>query len=204
MRITGGSAGFLDATVLVLIWLTKQTVGSVWLSAPEVVTVANGGSMTVACRYDPWYKGYTKYWCRGAVYILCNIEATTTWDGGRSFIADNKEAGVFTVTLTSVRYRDEDVYWCVIKQFGGDIKTPVQLQVSDTVTEVRPTDDTTALNQDEIGWWATLRWILFILMLGCLISTHIAVWRIKTAKKKKNMSATTTSPSQVTSVNNYE
>ncbi|XP_060930109.1 major facilitator superfamily domain-containing protein 4B-like [Limanda limanda] len=200
MRVTGGSAGFLNATVLFLIWLTKQSVGSGLLSAPEVVTAANGGSVTVACQYDPKYKGYTKYWCRGAVYSRCSIEATTVWDGGRSFIADNKEAGVFTVTMTSLRYRDEDVYWCAIKQFGRDIGVPVQLNVSHTVTVVTPTTPTMTLNHDEIGWWATLRWILFISMLGCLISTHIAVWRIQTAKK--NMSATTTSPSQVTSVNN--
>ncbi|CAB1414647.1 unnamed protein product [Pleuronectes platessa] len=70
------------------------------------------------------------------------------WDGGRSFIADDKEAGVFNVTMTSVRYRDEDVYWCVIRQLGGDIKTRVQLKVSDTVTEVTPTDATMALNHD--------------------------------------------------------
>lgn len=33
------------------------------------------------------------------------------------------------------------------------------------------------------SWWAILRWILFILMLCCLVSTHIIAWRIKTAIK---------------------
>ncbi|XP_034446089.1 uncharacterized protein LOC117764429 isoform X2 [Hippoglossus hippoglossus] len=140
MKIPGGCAGFLDATVLFLIWLTKQTVGSGPLSAPEEVTAAIGGSVTVACQ-------------------------------------------------------DEDVYWCVIAIHGGNIRTRVQLLVSHTVTVVTPTAPM-ALNHDEISWWATLRWILFILMLCCLISTHIAVWRIQAAKK--NMSATTISPSQLT------
>ncbi|XP_034446088.1 CMRF35-like molecule 1 isoform X1 [Hippoglossus hippoglossus] len=197
MKIPGGCAGFLDATVLFLIWLTKQTVGSGPLSAPEEVTAAIGGSVTVACQYDPQYTSNTKYWCRGAVYILCRIVVKTprNRDSDRSFIADNKEAGVFTVTMTSLNYRDEDVYWCVIAIHGGNIRTRVQLLVSHTVTVVTPTAPM-ALNHDEISWWATLRWILFILMLCCLISTHIAVWRIQAAKK--NMSATTISPSQLT------
>lgn len=33
-----------------------------------------------------------------------------------------------------------------------------------------------------ISWWAVLRWILFILMLCCLVSTHIVAWRIETTR----------------------
>ncbi|XP_070765966.1 CMRF35-like molecule 3 [Enoplosus armatus] len=178
---------FFNAPVLCLFWLTKNAVDSVQLSAPEVVTAAYGGSVTVSCQYDHHFREYTKYWCKGPIYELCTIVVKTPKKrhSDRSSIEDDKEAGVFTVTMTSLRESDKDMYWCVIARAGKNIYTGVRLRLSQTVitTTATTTPANSLLTQDEISWWATLRWILFILMLCCLVSTHIVVWRIKTARK---------------------
>ncbi|XP_069382241.1 CMRF35-like molecule 5 isoform X2 [Paralichthys olivaceus] len=236
MKTTGGFVGFLDAAALCLIWLTKQTVVSGQLAAPEVVSAAYGGTVTVACQYHLQYREYTKYWCKGSVYNQCTIVVKTPRNriSYRSSIADDKQAGVFTVTMTSLRDTDEDVYWCVIARFGINLYTRVQLVLSPTVatpTSTTPTPTQTPApttaptpapaptptqapaptpiqtlkptpKHDEISWWAILRWILFTLMFCCLISTHIAVWQIQTAKK--NTSAAAISPSKMYCMKNYE
>uniref|UniRef100_A0A4W6DMT7 Ig-like domain-containing protein n=1 Tax=Lates calcarifer TaxID=8187 RepID=A0A4W6DMT7_LATCA len=144
------------ATVLCLIWLTKYTVDSIQLSAPEAVTAAYGGSVTVACQYDQQYRENTKYWCKGAVYEFCVIVVKTPKNrpNNRSLISDDKEAGVFTVTMTSLRYSDANVYWCVISQSGRNINTRVRLYVTHTVatstTATTPTSASPTLEHDVI------------------------------------------------------
>ncbi|KAK9514984.1 hypothetical protein VZT92_025662 [Zoarces viviparus] len=185
MKTSGVSLGLFNAPVLCLFWLTKHSVDSVQLSAPEVVTGAYGGSVTVSCQYDSQFRDYTKYWCKGSIYELCDIVVRTPrrQQKGTSSIADDKEAGVFTVTITSLTASDDDMYWCVIARSGRNIFSGVKLSVSNTVITTTTTTATTIPEQDEISWWATLRWILFILMLCCLVSTHIAEWRITAAGK---------------------
>ncbi|KAF1390191.1 hypothetical protein PFLUV_G00055530 [Perca fluviatilis] len=176
------SLGFFNA--LCLFWLTKHAVDSVQLSAPEVVTGAYGASVTVSCQYDLQFKEYTKYWCKGPVYELCSKVVTTPrgQHSERSSIADDKDAGVFTVIMTSLKESDQGMYWCVIARPGRNIYTGVRLRVSHTVITSTATP-LLILEQDEISWWATLRWILFILMLCCLASTHLAVWRTTATRK---------------------
>ncbi|KAK5863925.1 hypothetical protein PBY51_000910 [Eleginops maclovinus] len=185
MKTLGLPLGFFNAPILCLFWLTKNTVDSFELTAPEVVTGAYGGSVTVLCQYHHRFRDYTKYWCRGSTYELCVIVVKTPKGqiSERSSIADDKNAGVFTVTMTSLRESDEDTYWCVIARIGRNVHTAIQLRVSETAITTTPLS--TILERDEISWWATLRWILFIVMLCCLISTHITVWRIKVARKKQ-------------------
>ncbi|XP_068561283.1 CMRF35-like molecule 3 [Cebidichthys violaceus] len=188
MRTSGVSLGLFNAPVLCLLWLTKDAVDSVQLSAPEVVTGVYGGSVTVPCQYDRQFREYTKYWCKGPIYELCEIVVKTPKrrQKDRSSIADDKEAGVFTVTVTSLRASDDDMYWCVIARSGRNNFRGVKLSVSNTVIKTTTTTTTTTISeQDQISWWATLRWILFILMLCCLVSTHIAVWRMTPARKAR-------------------
>lgn len=123
------------ALVLCLLWLTKHAVDSVRrLSAPSEVTGTYGGSVTVPCQYGLEYIDHTKYWCKGKVYELCHIVVKTPKNrlSNRSFIADDKTAGVVTVTMTSLRDEDEDKYWCVIAMQGRNIYTGVRLRISHT------------------------------------------------------------------------
>ncbi|AWP10340.1 putative CMRF35-like molecule 3 [Scophthalmus maximus] len=136
MKITGIFVGFLDATLLCLVWLKEPTLASGQLTAPDVVVAAAGGSVTVACRYGYGYRRHTKYWCKGPVYETCAILVKTPRNrpSDRASIVDNSKAGVFTVTMTSLRDDDEDVYWCVVATFGINPHTRVKLLVSHTGT----------------------------------------------------------------------
>ncbi|XP_031146322.1 CMRF35-like molecule 5 isoform X2 [Sander lucioperca] len=182
IKAAGMSLGFFNA--LCLFWLTMHAVDSVQLSAPEVVTGAYGASVTVSCQYDLQFKEYTKYWCKGQLYELCSIVVATPkgQQSDRSSIADDKDAGVFTVTMTSLKESDQEMYWCVIARPGRNVYTGVRLRVSHTVITTTDTP-LLILEQYEISWWATPRWIFFILMLCCLASTHLAVWRITATRK---------------------
>ncbi|XP_072223308.1 CMRF35-like molecule 5 [Leuresthes tenuis] len=179
--------------------LTKDAVDSVELSAPEEVTATLGGSATVSCKYDLRLKYNTKYWCKGLVYYLCKIVVKTPRNrpNVRSLIADHKEEGVFTVTMTQLTERDESMYWCVIARSGIDIYKRVQLFISHTaMTPSTTTESNSLLTATEetrhiwpicfpfhvcCSWWAHLRWILLFGMLACVASTHIAVWRMTAA-----------------------
>ncbi|KAM6981995.1 CMRF35-like molecule 3 [Tautogolabrus adspersus] len=186
MRTSRTILGVFNAPVLCFLWLTKHAVDSAGLSAPDVVSGVYGGSVTVSCQYDQRFRNYTKYWCKGLVYEQCKIVVKTPKNrySDRSSIADDKEAGVFTVTMTSLSESDEGMYWCVISRFGRNTHAGVRLQLSNTVistTTIKPP----LMTHEGISWWAALRWILFILMLCCVVTTHIITWRIKTAEKTR-------------------
>lgn len=102
------------------------------LSAPEVVRAAYGGSVAVSCQYDREFRDNDKYWCKGTIYELCAIVVRTPWNqnSDRYSIADDKEAGIFTVTMTALRQSDEDTYWCVISRRGRNVHTGVNLFIS--------------------------------------------------------------------------
>lgn len=122
------------APVFCLLWLMKHTVDSVYLSAPREVVGTYGGSVTVNCHYNLRFRDNTKYWCKGKVYELCHIvvKAPRNRWSDRSSIADNKTAGAFTITTTSLQDGDDDVYWCVIAKQGKNVNTRVRLRISHT------------------------------------------------------------------------
>ncbi|CAJ1084718.1 CMRF35-like molecule 3 [Xyrichtys novacula] len=183
MRTSRILLGFFNAPVLCLLWLTKHAVDSAELTAPGEVTGRYGGSVTVSCQYDRKLRNYTKYWCKGQVYERCSIVVKTprSRDSDRISIQDDKKAGVFNVTMTSLSQSDEDMYWCVIARFGRNPHVGVRLKLTNTV--LMTTTSTPLILYEEASWWMTLRWILIILMLSCVSATHIFTWRIKTARK---------------------
>lgn len=122
------------APVFCLLYFMKHSVDSVNLFAPNEVVGTYGRSVKVTCQYNLRFKNYTKYWCKGRVYELCRIVVKTPknrWSD-RSSIADDRTAGAFTITTTSLRDSDDDVYWCVIATSGKNINTRVRLRISHT------------------------------------------------------------------------
>ncbi|KAF3860768.1 hypothetical protein F7725_001023 [Dissostichus mawsoni] len=177
MKTSGISLGFFNAPILCLFWLrAKHSVDSVRISAPEVVTGAYGGSLTVPCQYAHKYRENTKYWCKGPIYQLCDIVVKTPRgrSSDRSSIADDKIAGVFTVTMSSLRESDEDTYWCVLARPGRNVYTGVRIHVSQPA--ITTTTPTTILERYEMSLYFNA--VLFGIK-------HIAVWRIKIARKKR-------------------
>ncbi|TWW56980.1 Cell division control protein 42 -like protein G25K GTP-binding protein [Takifugu flavidus] len=122
---------FFCGPVLCVFWLPVGT-DPARLSAPEEVTAALGGSLTVSCRYADTYRDHTKYWCKGKTYELCHIVVKTPRNrpSSRAFIEDYKQKGFFTVTMTSLEERDEDQYWCVISTSWRNVHTGVRVRIS--------------------------------------------------------------------------
>ncbi|XP_028265613.1 CMRF35-like molecule 3 [Parambassis ranga] len=188
-----GKTMFLNFVALFFMFLTKRTVDSVQLSAPAEVTGTYGGSVMVSCQYDLQFKDNTKYWCKGPVYEFCGVVVRTSRNrpNKRSFIVDDKEAGIFTVTMTALGDSDEDTYWCVISRSGRNVYTSVRLIISPAVATTTATQTTSSLILEQTSWWAALRWILFILMLCGLALTHITLWwRTKKAGRKSSLKQT--------------
>ncbi|XP_062420186.1 CMRF35-like molecule 3 isoform X2 [Pungitius pungitius] len=131
MKTSGMS--LFTAPLLCLLWLTQRASGQ--LSAPEEVTGACGGSVAVPCLYGSNFRDNTKYWCKGWIYDLCQIVAKTPRrrPEDRGSIVDDKEAGVFTVTMSSLTRADDGMYWCVIGGYGRNIHTGVRLRVAHTM-----------------------------------------------------------------------
>lgn len=131
-RIMIGKTMFLYFVALFFMFLTKRTVDSVQLSVPPEVTGTYSGSVMVSCQYDLQFKDNTKYWCKGPVYDICVIVVKTPRNrpNKRSFIVDDKDAGIFTVTMTALGDSDEDTYWCVISRSGRNVYTAVKLIIS--------------------------------------------------------------------------
>lgn len=122
------------APVFCFLYLMKHTVDSVSLLAEREVVGTYGGSVNVTCHYDLRFRSYTKYWCKGRIYEMCHIVVKTPrnrWSD-RSSIADDQMAGAFTITMTSLRENDDDVYWCVIAKSGKNVNTRVRLRISHT------------------------------------------------------------------------
>lgn len=127
------------APLLFILWLPKHSAVPDELKAPKVVRGAFGESLTVPCRYQPKFRNSTKYWCRGPIYELCKIVAKTPKQRNhdRCSIADDKEAGVFIVTMRALRPSDRDMYWCVVARPGRNIFTGVKISLSNKGTPAR-------------------------------------------------------------------
>ncbi|XP_062287015.1 polymeric immunoglobulin receptor-like [Scomber scombrus] len=89
----------------------------------EIITVSQvsvkvGGSISIPCLYDPEYTYDVKYLCKGLHWILCCIKVDTNTpnsNSGRFSISDDKNQGIFTVTINNIT--DEDThYWCAVKR----------------------------------------------------------------------------------------
>lgn len=173
----------LYVTFLNVVFLTWERTDSAQLSAPSLVEAEEDGLVKISCNYSPRYRDYTKYWCRGPIYELCKIVVKTSGPRvmDRSSITEDKDSGVFTVIINSFKQNDQDKYWCVIAKSGRNIFTGINLCISKPrvlhVTEEASTaiSTVTLTGKKETCLWDILRWIIFILLLGCFMTIHY--WR---------------------------
>ncbi|KAJ8384230.1 hypothetical protein AAFF_G00206910 [Aldrovandia affinis] len=177
-----------SSTIFTLFLSACDVVWSSAISVPSVVTRTAGTSVTVHCGYDRRYADRSKYWCRGKFYSRCRTVVKTTGprENGRSSISEDKSGHVFSVTVTSLQRQDEGRYWCVISAPLRDINKPVYLQVvqsneytTDVSTTTSPQNTFTTRPQERSTThsevWATLRWILFLLLLACPLA--VCLWK---------------------------
>ncbi|XP_039715595.1 CMRF35-like molecule 5 [Pteropus medius] len=131
--------------LLLPLLLHVGTSGSNPITGPEEVSGMERGSLTVPCRYDPEWKTYRKWWCRGAAWSSCQILVQTTGSErekreGRVSIMDSQGNFTFTVTMEELRLDDADTYWCGIERTGVDLGVTVKVTIGPDVAEPVTTD----------------------------------------------------------------
>lgn len=88
--------------------------------APKQQSVVNGvqgGSVTVACHYDPKENNTLKYWCkwkqRGCTELINSYGYVQDSYEGRIVMHDDPENGTFTIILNQLQMDDIGYYWCM-------------------------------------------------------------------------------------------
>ncbi|KAJ8280000.1 hypothetical protein COCON_G00070660 [Conger conger] len=112
-----------DPKAGVFLSVTRGAGGvAVWTQSR--VAAEEGSSVSVACHYGPQYKDSVKYWCRGLFWSSCIVLQRTDSTQRRAglSVTDDPAQQVFTVTLSDLRVRDSNRYWCAVKVKG--IETP--------------------------------------------------------------------------------
>lgn len=96
-----------------------------WVTTVDEVSVLEGGSITVPCRYDPQYANHVKYWCWGSMRAFCSSLARTdetrptnpTED--KVSIFDDPAQEMFTVTMNKLKEGDSGWYMCGVEIGNG-------------------------------------------------------------------------------------
>ncbi|KAL4645984.1 hypothetical protein GN956_G9737 [Arapaima gigas] len=142
------------------------------ISAPPMLTGSLGAPITVRCQYDLLYKDHPKYWCEGAFYELCRIVVKTTEprENDKASIQDDRENGVFTVTMKALQWRDGRQYWCVVSRKGRNIFAGVFLKIveEENIITAKPEEDSKTPDG-----WSVLRWIMFAALLACSVTLGV-------------------------------
>ncbi|XP_039609671.1 CMRF35-like molecule 8 isoform X2 [Polypterus senegalus] len=116
---------------LVLLLLSVSS-GVISLTTEGKVFAWEDGTLTIPCHYDKMnYKSHIKYLCKGYYWNSCLIVAQTVDQSTESKITihDNKEKGIFTVTLNRLKTEDTGWYYCGIEIHGPDKGVSLYLQV---------------------------------------------------------------------------
>ncbi|KAK1173907.1 CMRF35-like molecule 3 isoform X2 [Acipenser oxyrinchus oxyrinchus] len=165
--------------ILLLVTLPDTAVTS------RSITGWEGGSVSIQCDYDQYYKDHEKYWCKRKDWSACIIQRNED----KVSISDNKTQGVFTVTVRRLEKGDEDQYWCAIETMFYDINIPVYLKVADvpvtttvpvpvsTPTEMSTANETT--HDTHRRFTTFIIWVtggsLFILLVSAVVRTAIVL-----------------------------
>lgn len=135
-KVAWGIQGHLGASVhshcphLVLPESTMPTTRT-------VVKGVTGGSVAIACPYNPKDSGSLKVWCRweadgnGHCPVLVESQGKVNEDyEGRLALFDQPDDGTYTVILNQLTTQDAGFYWCLT---DGDSRwrTTVELQVAE-------------------------------------------------------------------------
>ncbi|XP_040605964.1 CMRF35-like molecule 1 isoform X2 [Mesocricetus auratus] len=120
--------------VPILFWVSGFSTAKDPITGSSTVSGQERGSLTVWCRYDPHWKGYKKYWCRGADWGTCATLVKTDTseklvEKNRVSIRDNQTDFIFIVTMEDLRISDAGIYWCGIQKIGSDPGFKVNVNV---------------------------------------------------------------------------
>ncbi|XP_036624080.1 transmembrane domain-containing protein TMIGD3-like [Trichosurus vulpecula] len=89
---------------------------------------------SVTCSYDPYYKDYPKYWCKGYYRNHCSVIASTPNSTNR--VSLNDTGMQLIITLTCLTKEDTGWYWCGIQRdYASDFMDYTELIVFNSEKE---------------------------------------------------------------------
>ncbi|XP_061601131.1 uncharacterized protein LOC133463551 [Cololabis saira] len=94
------------------------------------VSVKFGGSISIPCLYKQRYRDNVKYLCVGYWWLSCSTvrkTSETEATSGKFFISDDKNQGVFTVTIHNLT-KEDTYFFCAVK--SGNINDHQHFQLS--------------------------------------------------------------------------
>ncbi|KAM4843129.1 CMRF35-like molecule 7 [Thomomys bottae] len=108
--------------------------GCLAIQGPVSVIGLEQESVTVQCHYDPRWKSYNKWWCRGRIWSTCQILIQTRGSeeeekNERVSIRDDQSNYSFKVTMERLRHEDTDTYWCGIQRIGTDLGMRIKVTI---------------------------------------------------------------------------
>ncbi|XP_044046908.1 polymeric immunoglobulin receptor-like [Siniperca chuatsi] len=103
-------------------------------NTPESQTAHHGGSVTISCKYPRAEESYIRHFCREDENFHCtNLISTYTSNytkKGRFSLTDNKQQGVYTVTISTLTLEDAGRYQCTMERSNSrSCLTQIHLQV---------------------------------------------------------------------------
>ncbi|XP_030047695.1 CMRF35-like molecule 8 [Microcaecilia unicolor] len=105
--------------------------GSWGLRGPREVKSFLGGSLSLQCQYNEYYKNNKKYWCRGETSCekLIETEPNSFVTMDRLSISDNNAVLTFRVTMEQLSNTNSGAYECGINKYGIDLLHRVYVTV---------------------------------------------------------------------------
>ncbi|KAL2089652.1 hypothetical protein ACEWY4_014340 [Coilia grayii] len=92
----------------------------------NMVSVEEGGNVTIPCLYIDKLKSSVKMWCESGNLHSCKSALSPTSPEDPSFTISDDGSGVFNVTLAKLGRKDTGWYWCS----AGGVQAPVHINVT--------------------------------------------------------------------------
>ncbi|NP_001134362.1 CMRF35-like molecule 8 isoform X2 [Salmo salar] len=115
-----------------LIILCLLTASS--LSGPSEVKSAVGETVHISCQYHQFNRDKVKFWCRGYHWYFCTVIIRSDHPKYLTSdvqILDDKNLGLFTVSMKGATAEDSGWYWCAIERASRTLAFRLQLTVSE-------------------------------------------------------------------------
>ncbi|XP_070980091.1 CMRF35-like molecule 3 [Oncorhynchus clarkii lewisi] len=120
------------------------------LSGPSEVKSAVGETVHVSCQYHQFNRDKVKIWCRGYHWYFCTVIIRSDQPKHLTSdvqILDDKNLGLFTVSMKGATAEDSGWYWCAIERASRTLTFRLRLTVSEWLVSRLKTETTKQYNK---------------------------------------------------------
>nr|XP_029518765.1 CMRF35-like molecule 3 isoform X1 [Oncorhynchus nerka] len=120
------------------------------LSGPSEVKSVVGETVHVSCQYHQFNRDKVKFWCRGYHWYFCTVIIRSDQPKHLTSdvqILDDKNLGLFTVSMKGAKAEDSGWYWCAIERASRTLAFRLQLTVSEWLVSRLKTETTKQFNE---------------------------------------------------------